>query len=163
MEIEKVINELKVDFKDDITEFSIQFGDHVIRIKRESLQDIVRFLKKTPHNFAMLLDLTCVDYIGEEPRFEMVYHLYSISNKNRLRLKIRLDENDLKIDSLTSFWGNANWLEREVFDMYGVRFNGHPDLRRLFMYDGFEGYPLRKDYPLRKRQPIIPMRNEDAD
>lgn len=163
MEIEKVINELKVKFKDDITEFSIQFGDDVIRIKRESLQDIVRFLKKTPHNFAMLLDLTCVDYIGEEPRFEMVYHLYSISNKNRLRLKIRLDENDLKIDSLTSFWGNANWLEREVFDMYGVRFNGHPDLRRLFMYDGFEGYPLRKDYPLHKRQPIIPMRNEDAD
>lgn len=163
MEIEKVINELKVDFKDDITEFSIQFGDHVIRIKRESLQDIVRFLKKTPHNFSMLLDLTCVDYIGEKLRFEMVYHLYSISNKNRLRLKIRLDENDLKIDSLTSFWGNANWLEREVFDMYGVRFNGHPDLRRLFMYDGFEGYPLRKDYPLRKRQPIIPMRNEDAD
>lgn len=163
MEIEKVINELKVDFKDDITEFSIQFGDHVIRIKRESLQDIVRYLKKTPHNFSMLLDLTCVDYIGEKLRFEMVYHLYSISNKNRLRLKIRLDENDLKIDSLTSFWGNANWLEREVFDMYGVRFNGHPDLRRLFMYDGFEGYPLRKDYPLRKRQPIIPMRNEDAD
>lgn len=163
MEIEKVINELKVQFKDDITEFSIQFGDHVIRIKRESLQDIVRFLKKTPHNFSMLLDLTCVDYIGEKLRFEMVYHLYSISNKNRLRLKIRLDENDLKIDSLTSFWGNANWLEREVFDMYGVRFNGHPDLRRLFMYDGFEGYPLRKDYPLRKRQPIIPMRNEDAD
>ncbi|MEE8377580.1 MAG: NADH-quinone oxidoreductase subunit C [Candidatus Aminicenantaceae bacterium] len=163
MEIEKVINELKVKFKDDITEFSIQFGDHVIRIKRESLQDIVRFLKKTPHNFSMLLDLTCVDYIGEKLRFEMVYHLYSISNKNRLRLKIRLDENDLKIDSLTSFWGNANWLEREVFDMYGVRFNGHPDLRRLFMYDGFEGYPLRKDYPLRKRQPIIPMRNEDAD
>lgn len=163
MEIEKVINELKVQFKDDITEFSIQFGDDVIRIKREALQDIVRFLKKTPHNFGMLLDLTCVDYIGEELRFEMVYHLYSISNKNRLRLKIRLDENDLKIDSLTSFWGNANWLEREVFDMYGVRFNGHPDLRRLFMYDGFEGYPLRKDYPLRKRQPIIPMRNEDAD
>ncbi len=163
MEIEKVINELKVKFKDDITEFSVQFGDDVIRIIRESLQNIVRFLKKTPHNFAMLLDLTCVDYIGEEPRFEMVYHLYSISNKNRLRLKIRLDENDLKIDSLTSFWGNANWLEREVFDMYGVRFNGHPDLRRLFMYDGFEGYPLRKDYPLRKRQPIIPMRNEDAD
>ena len=163
MEIEKVIDELKVQFKDAITEFSKQFGDDVIRIKRESLQDIVRFLKKTPHNFSMLLDLTCVDYIGEKLRFEMVYHLYSISNKKRLRLKIRLDENDLKIDSLTSFWGNANWLEREVFDMYGVRFNGHPDLRRLFMYDGFEGYPLRKDYPLRKCQPIIPMRYEDAD
>ncbi len=163
MEIEKVIEELKVKFKDDITEFSKQFGDDVIRIKRESLLDIVRFLKKTPHNFAMLLDLTCVDYKGDELRFEMVYHLYSISNKNRLRIKIRLAEDDLKVDSLTSLWGNANWLEREVFDMFGVHFNGHPDLRRLFMYDGFEGYPLRKDYPLRKRQPIIPMRYEDAD
>ena len=70
---------------------------------------------------------------------------------------------DLEIDTLASIWGNANWLEREVFDMYGVKFTGHPDLRRLFMYDGFEGYPLRKDYPLRKRQPIIPMRYEDAD
>jgi len=163
MEIKKVIEELKVKFKDDITEFSKQFGDDVIRLKRESLLDVVRFLKKTPHNFAMLLDLTCVDYMGEEPRFEMVYHLYSIPNKNRLRIKIRLHENDLKIDSLTSLWGNANWLEREVFDMFGVYFNDHPDLRRLFMYDGFEGYPLRKDYPLRKRQPIIPMRYEDAD
>jgi len=163
MEIEKVIDELKVKFTDDITEFSKQFGDDGIRVKRNSLLDIVRFLKNTPHNFAMLLDLTCVDYSGEEPRFEMVYHLYSLSNKTRLRIKIRLDENDLKIDSLTSIWGNANWLEREVFDMFGVHFNGHPDLRRLFMYDGFEGYPLRKDYPLRKCQPIIPMRYEDAD
>ncbi len=163
MEIKKVIDELKVKFKDDITEFSKQFGDDVIRVKRESLLDIVGFLKKTPHNFVMLLDLTCVDYMGEDLRFEMVYHLYSITNKTRLRIKIRLDEDDLKIDSLTSFWGNASWLEREVFDMFGVHFNGHPDLRRLFMYDGFEGYPLRKDYPLRKRQPIIPMRDEDAD
>lgn len=163
MEIKKVIDELKVKFKDDITEFSVQFGDDVIRVKRESLLDIVRFLKKTPHNFVMLLDLTCVDYMGEKPRFEMVYHLYSITNKIRLRIKIILHENDLKIDSLTPLWENANWLEREVFDMFGVHFNGHPDLRRLFMYDGFEGYPLRKDYPLRKRQPIIPMRYEDAD
>jgi len=163
MEIKKVIEELKVNFKDAITEFSNQFGDEVIRVKRESLLDVVRYLKKTPHNFAMLLDLTCVDYMGEEPRFEMVYHLYSITNKTRLRIKIRLAENDLKIDSLTSLWGNANWLEREVFDMFGVHFNNHPYLRRLFMYDGFEGFPLRKDYPLRKRQPLIPMRYEDDD
>ena len=163
MEIKKVIEDLKVKFKEDITEFSNQFGDDVIRVKRESLLDIVKFLKKTPHNFAMLVDLTCVDYMGEDQRFEMVYLLYSIPNKNRLRIKIKLHENDLKIDSLASLWGNANWLEREVFDMFGVHFNGHPDLRRLFMYDGFEGYPLRKDYPLRKRQPIIPMRYNDAD
>jgi len=106
----------------------------------------------------MLLDLTCVDYKGQEPRFEMVYHLFSIPQNCRLRIKTKLSEKDLVIDSLTSLWQNANWLEREVFDMFGVSFNGHPYLRRIFMYDGFEGHPLRKDYHLRKRQPRIPLR-----
>ncbi len=106
----------------------------------------------------MLLDLTCVDYKGQEPRFEMVYHLFSIPNVERLRIKVRLSEEDLQIDSLTSLWKNANWLEREVYDMFGVSFKGHPDLRRIFMYDEFEGHPLRKDFPLRKRQPRIPLR-----
>jgi NADH-quinone oxidoreductase subunit C len=101
--------------------------------------------------------------MGDESRFEMVYHLFSVSSNNRIRIKVRLPEGDLKIDSLASIWGNANWLEREVYDMFGVHFNGHPDLRRLFMNYGFEGHPLRKDYPLRRRQPLIPMRNEDAD
>jgi NADH-quinone oxidoreductase subunit C len=106
----------------------------------------------------MLLDLTCVDYPGQEPRFEMVYHLFSLSRNRRLRIKTRLGESDLRIASLTSLWKNANWLEREVYDLFGVHFEGHPDLRRLFMYDGFEGYPLRKDYPLRRRQPLIRLK-----
>ena len=109
----------------------------------------------------MLLDLTCVDFMGDEMRFEMVYHLFSITNNNRLRIKIRLPEKDPAIDSLTPLWKNANWLEREVYDMFGIHFTGHPYLKRLFMYDGFEGHPLRKDYPLRKRQPIIPMRRKE--
>ena len=88
----------------------------------------------------------------------MVYHLLSLAGKHRLRIKVPLSEKKLSIESLASVWKNANWLEREVYDMFGVRFYGHPDLRRLFMYDGFEGYPLRKDYPLRKRQPLIPLR-----
>ncbi|HDZ28069.1 MAG TPA: NADH-quinone oxidoreductase subunit C, partial [Candidatus Aminicenantes bacterium] len=101
---------------------------------------------------------TCIDYKGQEPRFEMVYHLFSIPNVQRLRIKVGLSEKDLRIDSLASLWKNANWLEREVFDMFGVDFKGHPELKRIFMYDGFEGYPLRKDFPLRKRQPRIQMR-----
>jgi NADH-quinone oxidoreductase subunit C len=99
-----------------------------------------------------------VAVIGKEALLEMVYHFFSLSRKRRLRIKTGLDESDLRIASLTSLWKNANWLEREVYDLFGVHFEGHPDLRRIFMYDGFEGHPLRKDYPLRRRQPLIPLK-----
>ena len=158
MEKKKVIEELKKKFSDKIKEVSVQFGDEILLIERDSLLDIVQFLKDEPYAYSMLLDLTCVDYKGQEPRFEMVYHLYSIRNAQRIRIKSGLSEEDLQVDSLTPLWKNANWLEREVYDMFGVNFKGHPDLRRIFMYDGFEGYPLRKDFPLRKRQPRIPLR-----
>jgi len=158
MEKKKVLEELKQKFPEKIKEISVQFGDESIIVDRDSLLDIAQFLRNEPHVYSILLDLTCVDYKGQEPRFEMVYHLYSLSNKQRLRIKARLAEKDLWIDSLTSLWKNANWLEREIYDMFGVHFKGHPDLRRIFMYEGFEGYPLRKDYPLRKRQPRIPLR-----
>ncbi len=159
MEKKKVLEDLKQRFQEKIKETSVQFGDEVLAIDKDSLLDVVKFLKAEPYAYAMLLDLTCVDYLGREPRFDMVYHLYSLSNKHRLRIKAQLSEKDLSIDSLTAIWKNANWLEREVFDLFGVNFNGHPDLRRIFMYDGFEGFPLRKDYPLRKRQPRIPLRD----
>ena len=158
MEKNKVLEKLKQTFPEKIKEISVQFGDESIIVDRDSLLDIAQFLRNEPHVYSILLDLTCVDYKGQEPRFEMVYHLYSLSNKQRLRIKARLAEKDLWIDSLTSLWKNANWLEREIYDMFGVHFKGHPDLRRIFMYEGFEGYPLRKDYPLRKRQPRIPLR-----
>jgi NADH-quinone oxidoreductase subunit C len=158
MEEKKVIEELKKKFSKKIKEISVQFGDENILIEKDSLLDVVNFLKDKPYSYSMLLDLTCVDYKGQEPRFEMVYHLHSVPNAKRLRIKARLSEKNLQIDSLTSHWKNANWLEREVYDMFGVSFKGHPDLRRIFMYDGFEGYPLRKDFPLRKRQPRIPLR-----
>jgi NADH-quinone oxidoreductase subunit C len=88
----------------------------------------------------------------------MVYHVFALAAKRRLRIKLSLPDDRPSVDSLAPVWKNANWLEREVYDMFGIRFEGHPDLRRLFMYDGFEGHPLRKDYPLRKRQPLIPLR-----
>lgn len=158
MEKKKVLEKLKQKFPEKIKEISVQFGDESVFIESDSLLGIVQFLKNEPYAYNMLLDLTCVDYKGQVQRFEMVYHLYSLNNKQRLRIKTRLSEKDLSIDSLTSLWKNANWLEREVYDMFGVQFRGHPDLRRIFMYEGFEGYPLRKDYPLRKRQPRIPLR-----
>ena len=110
--------------------------------------------------FDMLSDLTAVDYLkfpGREdgPRFEVVYHLYSLPHNHRVRLKVRLDEDDPVVTSAVSVWPIADWLEREVWDMFGVRFAGHPDLRRLLMYEEFVGHPLRKDYPINRRQPLI--------
>ena len=163
MEIKKVTEILKEEFSDKIRETFVQFGDEIVVIQKDALHDVMGFLIKEPYAFTMLLDLTCVDFMGEDLRFEMVYHLFSIKNNQRIRIKCRLSEEDPVIDTLTVFWKNANWLEREVFDMFGVRFQDHPDLRRLFMYEGFEGHPLRKDYPLRKQQPIVPERSKDDD
>jgi NADH-quinone oxidoreductase subunit C len=107
----------------------------------------------------MLTDLTCVDWLGEEPRFEVVYHFYSVARSQRVRIKARVREESPEIASLVPLYPSANWMEREVWDLYGVRFAGHPDLRRLLLYDEFEGHPLRKDYPKEKRQPLVGPRN----
>ena len=94
-------------------------------------------------------------HVGQEHRFEVVYHFYSIANNHRLRLKVPVMESDAVVDSLAGLWRTADWFEREVWDMFGIRFAGHPDLTRILMYKGFEGHPLRKDYPVNKRQPLI--------
>ena len=88
-------------------------------------------------------------------RFAVVYHFYSTDHKHRLRLVVPVEESEAELDSLTPLWPGADWLEREVWDMYGIRFSGHPNLKRILMYEEFEGYPLRKDYPVDKRQPLI--------
>jgi NADH-quinone oxidoreductase subunit C len=98
--------------------------------------------------FNLLTDVTCLDRYPHEPRFEMNYHLVSITRKDRLRLRVRLDGSDPVVDSLVPVWIGAGWPEREVFDLFGIRFTGHPDLRRILLPDTWEGYPLRKDYPV---------------
>lgn len=98
--------------------------------------------------FNLLSDATCVDRYPHEPRFELNYQLVSISRKDRVRLQVRLNGGDPVVDSLVPVWPGANWLEREIFDLFGIRFSGHPDLRRILMPDSWEGYPLRKDYPV---------------
>lgn len=158
MEKTPLLSLLEQKFPHDVEAAFTDLGDEVVIIKKEALLPIVKFLYGKPHEYTLLLDITCVDYLGQEPRFEMVYHFLSLAQKRRLRLKTRLSEKDLRLASLTELWKNANWLEREVYDLFGVEFEGHPDLRRIFMYDGFEGHPLRKDYPLRKRQPRIRLR-----
>lgn len=135
-------------------------GDETIVISRGGLQEIFSILKEDAKlDFDFLTDITAVDYLGKkEPRFEAVYHLYSLRTKHRLRVKVPVPDEDPVVDSLTPLWKEANWLEREVWDMFGIRFRGHPDLRRILLYEEFQGYPLRKDYPVNQRQPLVPER-----
>jgi NADH-quinone oxidoreductase subunit C len=109
--------------------------------------------------FDFLADVTAVDYFGRDPRFEVVYHLRSMQTGSRLRITLPVgmieDGPAPEVPSVVALWPSANWAEREVYDMYGIKFAGHPDLRRILMYEEFIGYPLRKDYPKEKRQPLI--------
>jgi len=135
-------------------------GDATASVDPARLVDVMRFLRDDGEcQFDMLTDVTAVDYLGEEPRFEMVYHLYSVPKNKRLRVKARLGEKAPEIATLCELWPSANWMEREVWDLYGIRFAGHPDLRRILLYEEFEGHPLRKDYAKEKRQPLVGPRN----
>lgn len=125
-----------------------EFRDEVtVTVAKESIVDVCQFLK-AELRYNLLTDVTAVDYLGREPRFMVVYNLYSIPNKDRLRVKAAVGEENPQIDSVVSVWNTANWLERETFDLFGITFGGHPDLRRILMTDDWEGHPLRKDYPL---------------
>jgi NADH-quinone oxidoreductase subunit C len=135
-------------------------GDATARVAPGNLLEIMRLLRDEPGlDFEMLMDVTAVDWLGEEPRFELVYHLYSMKRNHRVRIKARVPESAPEIASLVSLWPSADWMEREVWDLYGIRFLGHPDLRRILLYEEFEGHPLRKDYPKEKRQPLVGPRN----
>jgi NADH-quinone oxidoreductase subunit C len=120
-----------------------------IYVERSSLREACALLRddtNCPFNF--LADVTCVDLHPTEPRFEVIYHLLSISKKERVRLKVRLGSDGPAVESVTSVWPAANFFEREVFDLFGIRFTGHPYLRRIQMPEDWEGHPLRKDYPV---------------
>ncbi len=120
-----------------------------IYVERANLREACALLRDDAEcAFNFLADITCVDWYPAEPRFEVIYHLLSIPKKERVRLKLRLGSASPTLDSLTPLWPGANYFEREVFDLFGIRFTGHPYLRRLLMPEEWEGYPLRKDYPV---------------
>jgi NADH-quinone oxidoreductase subunit C len=132
-----------------VAEVVQQRGETTIVVPRELLRAIAERCRQDPElNFNLLTDATCVDRFPHEPRFELNYELVSIARRDRLRLKVRLHSQDAVVDSLIPVWPGANWLEREIFDLFGVRFSGHPDLRRLLLPDDWEGHPLRKDFPV---------------
>jgi len=128
----------------DVVEFR---GEITVTVKKDAILEVLQFLKQSLQ-YNLLTDVTAVDYLDKkEDRFMLVYQLYSIPNKDRLRVKAPLAEAD-SIQSATQVWATANWLEREVFDLFGITFENHPDLRRILMTPEWEGHPLRKDYPV---------------
>ena len=138
-------------------------GDETAMVAPEQIAKVCAYLKSDPEcRFEMISDITCVDWIAETPRLEVVYHLYSLTKKHRVRLKARVPIEDPRLPSVTPVWRGADWYEREAYDMYGVIFEGHPDLRRILLYPEFVGYPLRKDYPLNGEQPLVEMRDPDT-
>lgn len=161
---ERVLQVLKQKFGDSILETHSQFGDETALVESSRWHEICLFLRDDPQmSFDMFIDLCGVDYPERAPRMEVVLHLYSLGRRQRLRLKTRVGDSEMdgaEVDSITDIWSGANWFEREVFDLSGVTFKGHPDLRRILMYPEFEGHPLRRDYPANKTQPLVPYRTE---
>jgi NADH-quinone oxidoreductase subunit C len=151
---------------DAVLERHDQLGDATLTVRRERIRDVLTALRDDPElGFNLLMDLTGVDYPGRDPRFEVVYHLAGIELEppgggasvvqRRLRIKVGVPEVPCSLLSVSGVYASANWMEREAWDMYGIRFDGHPDPRRILLYEEFQGHPLRKDYPKHKRQPLV--------
>ncbi len=153
-----VIDRLKGKFADGILDFHSFRGDDTAVIRPDLVVPVATYLRHDPDlDFNYLMDLTAVDCLrlGTKHRFEVVYHFFSLSKKHRVRIKVPLPAKSPEVESIASLWAGADWYEREVWDMFGIAFRGHPNLKRILLYEEFEGHPLRKDYPIRKRQPLI--------
>jgi NADH-quinone oxidoreductase subunit C len=145
----QIAERLKEQFPGEVLSVEEFRGQASVYLKKERIVDICRFLHDEPDlGMDLLRDLTAVDYLGKKDvRFEVVYHLYSIKHRHLLRLKVPVSEERCSIDSVVPVWVGANWHEREAYDLFGITFAGHPDLRRILLPDDWEGHPLRKDYP----------------
>jgi NADH-quinone oxidoreductase subunit C len=153
-----------------ILDSRVSLGDAEIRINADKVLECCKLLQLDADlQFDLLVNVTAVDYMDTEfmnrpdERFEVVYHLLSLKTKNRLRIKVAVGEKDPKVDSVTSVWAGANFMESEVWDMFGISFTGHPGLTRILMYEEFKGFPLRKDYPVQGKQPRIPLRKPEVE
>jgi NADH-quinone oxidoreductase subunit C len=144
---EQLFDSLGKDFGDKLQHKSEFRGETTYAISATDLLEIVKFCRDKL-SFDYLLDITSIDNFGEETRFEIVYHLYSMPHAVHLRLKLKISEEINAVDTVSDIWPTANWHEREIYDMMGIKFNGHPDLRRILMWDGYPYFPLRKDFPL---------------
>lgn len=150
MNIKEIIkNKLANNFPTLQLEYSEYLNEFCIKIQKENIVEICKFLKNDSDlSFKLLEDITAVDWARSKKRFTVVYHIYSLKNNFRLKIKSDVEQSECSIDSVTTVWNGANWQERECYDMYGIVFNNHPDLRRMYMPEDFQYYPLRKDFPL---------------
>jgi NADH-quinone oxidoreductase subunit C len=147
------VEKLKQENADWVTDIKDELGEVTVIIPRAGIVDVCRFLRNS-EGFDLLSDLCGADRgPEEEPRFEVNYHLFSTTHHDRLRLKVLLSEDDPTVSTVTSLWRTADWHERETYDLLGVKFEGHPDLRRILLPSDFDGHALRKDYPLRGYEP----------
>jgi len=151
MLLEQLANRIQENFAVGFVKAVEWRGDLAVTVTRDKLREVAHFLHDDPAmDFDYIVHVSSVDWPDDEERFEVVYEFYSIKKRHRIRLKTRVPESDCWVDSLTDLWKGAEFMEREVYDMMGIRFKGHPDLRRILMPDDYtEGYPLRKDFPLR--------------
>tara|TARA_B100001996_G_scaffold220940_1_gene169865 strand:+ start:194 stop:754 length:561 start_codon:yes stop_codon:yes gene_type:complete len=157
----KLTTLLKQEFPNSVLSCHSHRSDETVVIDRDSLDKICRFLREDSRcAFEIMIDITAVDGLemNMNPRFEVIYHFKSLTHASRIRIKVPLEEHDCRIDSISSIWKSADWYERECFDMFGIIFEGHPDLKRILMYEEFEGHPLRKDYPIDKQQPLMQLK-----
>jgi len=157
---ERILERLKRKFDDAILETRSEHGQESARVDPSRLVEIATFLRDDPElQMDMPIDCTCVDWMGRRDlRFEVSWALYSTRRRHRVRLRVQVGEDDPSCPSLTPVWVGLDWHEREAWDLYGIRFAGHPNLKRVLMYEEFEGHPLRKDYPMEKRQPLVEER-----
>jgi len=146
----EITEKIQAAFPDEVLSVSVFREQPQVTIRKDRIVEICSFLQSDPElAFDFPASLCGVDYLGRDPRFEVVYNLYSTAHRHRIVLKAQVPESDPSVDTVTDLWVGVNWHEREVFDMYGISFNGHPDLRRILMPEDWEGHPLRKDYPLK--------------
>jgi len=154
---EAVFTEIREQLTGMTREAAVEHGVLALHIEPASLLEVVGALKDA-FGFDMFLDVTAVDWPEREPRFDVVWHFYSTRHFVRVRVKTRVPLADPSVDTLVPFYGSARYMERECHEMYGIVFRGNEDLRPILLYEGFEGHPLRKDYPKQKEQPLVPYR-----
>lgn len=141
------VSRLKGKFSESVLEVKEFQGDVAVTVKKEDVVEICTFVKNEL-GYKYLIDLCGVDYLGQSPRFMVVYNVCNLKTKDRFFIKVPVGEEDCVVDTVSGVWSTANWMERECWDLMGIAFNGHPDLRRILMAADWEGHPLRKDYPL---------------
>lgn len=147
MSDQAIVEKIKAKFSSEVLDVVEFRGETTVTVKKDQIVDICTFMRDGL-GYNLLCDLCAVDYMGQSPRFVVVYNMYNITTKQRFRIKAQVEEQDCRIDTVSNVWSTANWLEREVWDLMGIDFINHPDLRRIMLPADWEGHPLRKDYPV---------------